>query len=58
MAKRAVAQSAAREFGPQGIHVAHIVVDGVVDNPNTRKYFAEKVLYDFHLKILTQTICV
>ena len=43
MAKRAVAQSAAREFGPQGIHVAHIVVDGVVDNPNTRKYFAEKV---------------
>lgn len=28
---RALAQSAAREFGPQGIHVAHIVIDGLVD---------------------------
>ena len=25
---RAVAQSMAREFGPQGIHVAHVVIDG------------------------------
>ena len=46
MAKRAIAQSAAREFGPQGVHVAHVVVDGVVDNPNTRKYFSEKVIYE------------
>ena len=23
-----VAQSMAREFGPQGIHVAHVVIDG------------------------------
>ena len=42
MAKRAVAQSAARELGPRGVHVAHVVVDGVVDNPNTEKFFAEK----------------
>lgn len=28
---RAVAQSAARELGPQGIHVAHVVVDGAID---------------------------
>ena len=28
---RAVAQSAARELGPKGIHVAHIVVDGAID---------------------------
>jgi NAD(P)-dependent dehydrogenase (short-subunit alcohol dehydrogenase family) len=28
---RAVAQSAARELGPQGIHVAHLVVDAGVD---------------------------
>ena len=27
---RAVAQSMAREFGPQGIHVAHIVIDGQI----------------------------
>ena len=30
-ALRAVAQSAAREFGPKGVHVAHVVVDGVID---------------------------
>ena len=28
---RAVAQAAARELGPQGIHVAHVVVDGAID---------------------------
>jgi NAD(P)-dependent dehydrogenase (short-subunit alcohol dehydrogenase family) len=30
---RAVAQSLAREFGPKGIHVAHLVIDGGVDSP-------------------------
>jgi NAD(P)-dependent dehydrogenase (short-subunit alcohol dehydrogenase family) len=30
-ALRALAQSAAREFGPQGIHVAHVVIDGAID---------------------------
>lgn len=28
---RAVAQSMARELGPQGVHVAHVVVDGGID---------------------------
>lgn len=28
---RALAQSMAREYGPQGIHVSHIVVDGQID---------------------------
>lgn len=28
---RAVAQSMARELGPQGIHVAHLVIDGAID---------------------------
>ena len=32
---RALGQSMAREFGPQGIHVAHIVIDGQIDNPRT-----------------------
>lgn len=30
-ALRATAQSIAREFGPQGIHVAHVVIDGGID---------------------------
>jgi len=33
---RALAQSLAREYQPQGIHVAHIVVDGQIDTPRVR----------------------
>jgi len=29
---RALAQSMARELGPKGIHVAHVIVDGMIDN--------------------------
>ena len=34
---RALAQSMAREFGPQGIHVAHVVIDGQIDTPQLRE---------------------
>lgn len=34
---RAVAQSMARELGPQGIHVGHVVIDGAVDGVFTRE---------------------
>ncbi len=34
---RALAQSLAGEFGPQGIHVAHIVIDGIIDTPRVRQ---------------------
>ena len=34
---RALSQSMAREFGPQGIHVAHIVVDGQIDTLRVRE---------------------
>lgn len=33
---RALAQSMARELGPKGIHVAHVVVDGAIDGNFTR----------------------
>lgn len=36
-ALRALAQSMARELGPQGIHVAHIVVDGAIDSQFIRE---------------------
>ena len=42
MAKRALSQSLARELGPRGVHVSHVIVDGAVDNPNTRRFFSEK----------------
>ena len=34
---RAVAQSLARELGPKGIHVAHVVVDGAIDGVFSRQ---------------------
>ena len=34
---RALAQSMAREFGPQGIHVSHVVIDGQIDTPRMRE---------------------
>ncbi len=36
-ALRALAQSMAREFGPQGIHVAHVICDGSIDGVFTRE---------------------
>jgi NAD(P)-dependent dehydrogenase (short-subunit alcohol dehydrogenase family) len=40
-AKRALAQSLARELGPLGVHVAHVVVDGAIDTPWVRATFPE-----------------
>lgn len=42
MALRALAQSMARELGPQGIHVAHVVVDGAIDTEFIRTNFPER----------------
>jgi NAD(P)-dependent dehydrogenase (short-subunit alcohol dehydrogenase family) len=39
---RQVAQSMARELGPKGIHVGHVVVDGMIDNRRTRERMAER----------------
>ena len=36
---RAVAQSMARELGPLGIHVAHVICDGAIDGVFTRSRF-------------------
>ena len=41
-ALRALAQSMARELGPQGIHVAHVVIDGAIDTPFIRDNFPER----------------
>ncbi len=34
--QRALSQSIAREYGPKGVHVAHVNIDGVIDNPRSR----------------------
>jgi NAD(P)-dependent dehydrogenase (short-subunit alcohol dehydrogenase family) len=41
-ALRALAQSMARELGPRGIHVAHVVVDGAIDTAFIRENFPER----------------
>lgn len=40
---RAVAQSMARELGPKGIHVAHVVIDGMIDTAAVRARFPDRV---------------
>ena len=41
-ALRALAQSMARELGPKGIHVGHVVVDGAIDTEFIRTQFPER----------------
>ncbi|MEI9938997.1 MAG: SDR family NAD(P)-dependent oxidoreductase [Pseudomonadota bacterium] len=40
---RSISQSFAREFGPQGIHVAHVVIDGGIDGERLRSRAADRV---------------
>ncbi|KAH8677341.1 hypothetical protein BX600DRAFT_506388 [Xylariales sp. PMI_506] len=37
-ARRALGQSLAREFAPQGVHVAHAIIDGIIDAPRSRAF--------------------
>ena len=40
-ALRMLSQSLAREFGPQSIHVAHVIIDGVINGDKVVKGFPE-----------------
>lgn len=35
---RAIAQSMAREFGPQGVHVAHVIIDGGIAGERLQRF--------------------
>ena len=41
-AQRNLAQSLARSLGSEGIHVALVIIDGVIDIPLTREFFPDK----------------
>lgn len=41
-ALRVLAQSMARELGPQGIHVAHTLIDGAIDTAFIRDNFPQR----------------
>lgn len=40
-ALRALSNSIAREFAPQGVHVAHAIIDGVIDIPKTKEWLKD-----------------
>jgi NAD(P)-dependent dehydrogenase (short-subunit alcohol dehydrogenase family) len=40
---RSVAQSLAREYGPRGVHVAHVIIDGGIDGEQLRRNAPEFV---------------
>lgn len=40
-ATRALSQSLAKEYGPQGVHVSHAIIDGVIDIPRTKGYLSD-----------------
>jgi NAD(P)-dependent dehydrogenase (short-subunit alcohol dehydrogenase family) len=44
---RALAQSTAREFAPQGIHVAHAIIDGQIDLETTRAANPDRAAQEF-----------
>jgi NAD(P)-dependent dehydrogenase (short-subunit alcohol dehydrogenase family) len=44
---RALAQSMAREFGPQGIHVSHVIIDGQINTPRVREMFPNREEHTF-----------
>ena len=41
-ALRALSQSMARELGPQGLHIAHVVIDGAIDTAFIAENFPER----------------
>ncbi len=40
-AERSLAHGMAREFGPQGLHVGHVVIDGVIDGDQVNQRFPQ-----------------
>ncbi|UCD68889.1 MAG: SDR family oxidoreductase, partial [Betaproteobacteria bacterium] len=49
-AQRILAESMAREFGPQGIHVAYFIIDAAIDTPRTRPLLAPDKPDEFFAK--------
>lgn len=48
-AQRSLAESMARSLAPEGIHVAYVIVDGVIDTQRTRALLPDKP-DDFYLR--------
>lgn len=53
-ALRGLAQSLAKELGPEGIHVAHFIIDGGVKDEGTADEFTSKNIAQSYYAILQQ----
>jgi NAD(P)-dependent dehydrogenase (short-subunit alcohol dehydrogenase family) len=53
-ALRGLAQALARELGPKGVHVAHIVIDGLIDTPRTDQRFGPAASERMDAKAIAQ----
>lgn len=51
-AQRTLANSLAKQLGPKGVHVAYLVIDGVIDTEDTRTNFAPNEPDEFFIKPL------
>ncbi|WWC86890.1 uncharacterized protein L201_001769 [Kwoniella dendrophila CBS 6074] len=40
-ARRALSQSLAREFGPKGVHVGHVIIDGIINTERVKGMMGE-----------------
>ncbi|BGP22790.1 short-chain dehydrogenase/reductase SDR family protein [Rhodotorula toruloides] len=49
-ALRGLAQNLAREFGPQGIHVSHVIVDGIIETERVKGMMGEAKQPDSRLQ--------
>ncbi|MFA3918846.1 SDR family NAD(P)-dependent oxidoreductase [Ruegeria hyattellae] len=49
-AQRTLANALAKQLGPRGVHVAYLVIDGVIDTEDTRTNFAPDEPDDFFIK--------
>lgn len=39
--ERALSSGLAKEFGPQGVHVSHAIIDGVIDTVRTKEWLRD-----------------
>ncbi len=49
-AQRILSQSLAKQLGPKGVHLAYIVIDGVIDTAEAREHFAPDETDEFFIQ--------
>ncbi|NKB52761.1 MAG: SDR family NAD(P)-dependent oxidoreductase [Rhizobiaceae bacterium] len=49
-AQRILSQSLAKQLGPKGVHVAYLIIDGVIDTQDTRQNFSPNAPDEFYIQ--------